>query len=306
MDVIEVKGLVKRYGDVVALDGVSFDVKEGEIFAFLGPNGAGKTTTVEILECLRPYDSGEVRVFGMELGERGVCAEVKKRIGVLPQEFSAIERLTVRENIKLFANLYDKSLPVGELISLLELEDKADKQFHSLSGGLKQRVGIATALVNDPELVFLDEPTSGLDPKARRDTWAVLERLKSLGKTIFLTTHYMEEAERLADRVAIIVKGRIIAMDSPRELIERYAGERVLRVYDADEEVVKRIESMGVKFERGAEVIQVRSGDSRMLVELASNLAEGRGVRFEILSGSLEDVFLRLVSARITEEGELA
>lgn len=301
--VVEVEGLVKRYGGLVALDGVSFEVMRGEVFAFLGPNGAGKTTTVEILECLRPYDSGEVRVLGLDLREKGVCREVKRRIGVLPQDFTAIERLTVKENIQLFASLYDRSVPVDELISLLELDEKADKQFHTLSGGLKQRVGIAAALVNDPELVFLDEPTSGLDPKARRDVWTVIDRLRSIGKTVFLTTHYMEEAERLADRVAIIVKGKIIAQGSPRELIERFAGDRVLTIYGADERLVGKLKEMGVRFEKRGGEVTVKSGDPRRLIELVLKVS---GARFEITSGSLEDVFLKLVSARITEEGELA
>ncbi|MBI3116315.1 MAG: ABC transporter ATP-binding protein, partial [Thaumarchaeota archaeon] len=198
--VIKVENLVKRYGELVAVDHVSFEVSKGEIFAFLGPNGAGKTTTVEIIECLRPLTQGTVQVLGMNIVNGHDVSRIKEKIGVLPQDFSALDRLTVRENLTLFAKMYEKPGSVVELMDLLGLTDKSNARFGSLSGGLKQRVGVAAALVNNPDLVFLDEPTTGLDPEIRRTTWNVISGLKRSGRTIFLTTHYMEEAQFLADR----------------------------------------------------------------------------------------------------------
>ena len=198
---------MKTFGKTKAPDNVSFEVYRGEIFAYLGPNGAGKTTTVEILEGIRKPTSGKVLVL-----EYDVVRDRKalhNAIGVLPQNFSAFDRLTVRENVELFCNLYDSSLSPSELIELVGLEEKENAKFYQLPGGLRQRVGIAVALAGDPEIVFLDEPTTGLDPKSRRDTWKLIEELKKKGKTTFLTTHYMEEAEALADRVAIIVRAEL-------------------------------------------------------------------------------------------------
>jgi ABC-2 type transport system ATP-binding protein len=224
---IDVERLTKRYGDLLAVNDISFHVRAGEVFAFLGPNGAGKTTTVEIIETIRPPTSGTVRLLGMDVTTRK--RDIVPRIGVLPQGFSSFDRITVRETIQYYARLFGRrNTDVDGLIALAHLEDKRDEQFKNLSGGLKQRLGIAIALVNDPEVVFLDEPTTGLDPRARREVWDVLLSLKKNGKTVFLTTHYMEEAELLADTVAIISKGKIIAMGSPNELIERNANYLVL------------------------------------------------------------------------------
>ncbi len=305
MDAVRVRGLVKRYGDVVALDGVDLDVGGGEVYALLGPNGAGKTTLVEILECLRPFDSGEAWVLGYRVGEPDACREIRGRIGVLPQDFSAIDRLTVRENLQLFASLYDKSLDVDELISLLGLEDKSGKQFHTLSGGLKRKVGVAMALINDPELLFLDEPTTALDPRARREVWEVIEKLREMGKTVLLTTHYMEEAEALADRVGILVKGRLIAEGTPRELIERYAGERTVKAYGDVREAAERLKAVAPRLEVKDNEVEVKLDSPQKLVEVIGILSSHGITRIEVESGSLEDVFLRLTSARITEEGEL-
>jgi len=172
--VVEVKSLVKEYGSLRAVDDISFELYNGEVFAFLGPNGAGKTTTVEILECIRPITSGSATVFGYDVAKREDVKEIKKRIGVLPQDFSALDKLSVKENIDLIGGMYEKKLDTMEVIRLLDLEEKTKEKFETLSGGLKQRVGVAAALVNDPLLVFLDEPTTGLDPKARRDVWSVI------------------------------------------------------------------------------------------------------------------------------------
>ena len=231
--VVEVTSLVKQYKNLTAVDNISFQVYEGEIFAFLGPNGAGKTTTVEILECIRPLTGGSAKVLGYDVKNNSEVKEIKRRIGVLPQDFSALDKLTVKENIDLIGDMYEKHLPTEEVIKLLDLEDKTKTRFENLSGGLKQRVGVAAALVSDPELIFLDEPTTGLDPKARRDVWKVIASLKKLGKTVFLTTHYMEEAQALADRVAIIQKGKISAIGSPQELIAQHGGSKTLIIRNA-------------------------------------------------------------------------
>jgi ABC-2 type transport system ATP-binding protein len=216
--VIEVRNLVKRYGDLVAVNGIDLDVSSGEVYSILGPNGAGKTTSVEIMECLRIKTSGEVRILGhdIEKGQR----EIRKRIGVLPQSFNAFDYLTVKENIEYFGGLFDRTIATKELIDAVQLQDKKDVWFTNLSGGLKQRVGVAIAMVNDPDLIFLDEPTTGLDPKARREVWEVIRKLKSQNKTVILTTHYMEEAEVLSDHVAIMNDGKFIALGTPKQIID--------------------------------------------------------------------------------------
>src|SRR5947199_9375870 len=235
-EVVQVNNLSKKYGNTVAVNGISFGLSKGEVFAFLGPNGAGKTTAVEILECLRAPTGGQAKVLDYDVGKRSDQAEIRKRIGVLPQDFNAIDRLTVRENIDYFGAMYDHHLDADQLIQLVDLKDKRDEQFKKLSGGLKQRVGLAVSLVNDPSLVFLDEPTTGLDPRARRDVWGVVERLKSQGKTVFLTTHYMDEAEYLADIVSIIDHGQIIASGTPDQLIDTHGGKKTLIIREAGEE----------------------------------------------------------------------
>src|SRR2546429_6168398 len=234
--VVQVENLSKKYGDNVAVNSISFTLRKGEVFAFLGPNGAGKTTTVEILECLRNPTGGRALVLGYDVSKRSDQAEIRKRIGVLPQDFNAIDRLTVRENIDYFGAMFKQQLDADKLIELVDLKDKRDDQFKTLSGGLKQRVGLAVALVNDPAVVFLDEPTTGLDPRARRGVWVVIERLKKQGKTVFLTTHYMDEAEFLADAVSIIDHGQIIASGTPDHLIDSYGGKKTLVIRDAGEE----------------------------------------------------------------------
>src|SRR6266498_2426860 len=191
--IVQVENLSKKYGNNVAVNGVSFSLTKGEVFAFLGPNGAGKTTTVEILECLRNPTGGQALVLGYDVSRRSDQAEIRKRIGVLPQDFNAIDRLTVRENIDYFGAMYDHQLDADKLIELVDLKDKRDEQFKKLSGGLKQRVGLAVSLVNDPDVVFLDEPTTGLDPRARRDVWGVVERLKSQGKKTLIIREAGEE-----------------------------------------------------------------------------------------------------------------
>ncbi|MBI4258841.1 MAG: ABC transporter ATP-binding protein [Thaumarchaeota archaeon] len=305
--VIEVSDLAKRYGSLNAVDGISFDVKANEIFAFLGPNGAGKTTTIEILQCLRRPTSGIAKVLGLDIANNGNGKEIRRRIGVLPQDFNGLDRLTVKENISLFASMYGRARDPDELIRLLDLEDKAKTRFDKLSGGLKQRVGIAAALVNDPDIVFLDEPTTGLDPKSRREVWQVIQSLKQEGRTVFLTTHYMEEAERLAARIAIINRGRIAAIGTTGELLEKYGGDRFLIIEDVLSEKLSRLKSQFPDLREANSDIMIRVEslkDVSQVIETLNNLGVNQGI--QIRNPSIENVFLRLVGARLTEEGKLA
>ncbi|MHA1355416.1 MAG: ABC transporter ATP-binding protein, partial [Candidatus Heimdallarchaeota archaeon] len=246
---IEIENLVKEYDEVIAVNDISLKIEKGKIFAFLGPNGAGKTTTVEILEGVRKKTSGKAVVFGYDIDNRKQLEKLKNIIGTLPQDFSTHDNLTVKENLKFWSRMYAKNLPIEDLIALVKLEDKTKTLYKKLSGGLKRRLGIAIALVNDPELVFLDEPTTGLDPRARRDTWVIIEDLKKQGKTIFLTTHYMEEAQILADSVAIIHKGKIMDIGTPTELIDRHGGVNKIIVRCNSQEVRDQIQD--ILFELG-------------------------------------------------------
>jgi ABC-2 type transport system ATP-binding protein len=217
--VISVRGLRKSYGDVEAVQGIDLEVAGRQIFAFLGPNGAGKTTTVEVLEGYRARSDGDVSVLGIDPATAG--HNWRQRIGIVLQDSRMHAELTVRESIELFAGYYRSPRGVDETVALVGLSDKADQRVGRLSGGQQRRLDVALALIGDPELLFLDEPTTGFDPSARRHAWEMISSLRDLGKTIFLTTHYMEEAQVLADRVAIIVRGEIVAEGSPRELSHR-------------------------------------------------------------------------------------
>jgi ABC-2 type transport system ATP-binding protein len=305
--VVSVNSLVKQYGQLRAVDNVSFEVYEGEVFAFLGPNGAGKTTTVEILECIRPLTSGTARVLGYDVTRNEDVVEIKRRIGALPQEFCALDKLTVKENIELIGDMYKKHLDVIEIIKLLDLEDKTNEKFENLSGGLKQRVGVAAALVGDPQLVFLDEPTTGLDPKARREVWAVIANLKKLGKTVFLTTHYMEEAQVLADRVAIINKGKIAVIGSPQELISQYGGLKVLKIREGDKKLAALLQKKyGNVTLNSNDDLLVKIDDVDEFWRVMATLTDLKvGKDIEIQTPTIEDVFLKITGGRITEEGEL-
>ncbi|WGS65132.1 ABC transporter ATP-binding protein [Marinitoga aeolica] len=225
-NIIEVKNLKKHYGNVKAVDGISFFVKKGEIFSLLGPNGAGKTTTLEIIEGLRKKDDGEIIYFEKYYSPEDFY--IKERIGVQLQSSSFLENLTVLETLKMFSGLYNKSYDVNKLISKFLLNEKKDSKIKELSGGQKQRLAIAVALVNDPEIVFLDEPTTGLDPQARHMIWDLILELKKEGKTIILTTHYMEEAEYLSDTIHIIDSGKIIVKGNVEELIKSLKKESVI------------------------------------------------------------------------------
>jgi ABC-2 type transport system ATP-binding protein len=292
---IEISELVKEYGNIRAVDHISFNIPFGVIFAFLGPNGAGKTTTVEILECLRKPSSGTASILGLDITKDQ--NEIRKRVGVLPQEFNTFDRLTVRESLKYYATMYEKSRDIDELISSVDLVDKANTQYKNLSGGLKQRVGVAIALVNDPQVVFLDEPTEGLDPKARRGVWDIISKLRDEGKTVFLTTHYMEEAETLADIVAIILDGKIRAMDTTTNLINNHGCQTKLIIHGGGKDAFEALKQW-----HGTEL-----SDSNVIVPLQSkkdltkivDLLDQRQIAFdelEMKKPSLEDVFLDLTA----------
>ena len=231
--VLEVRNLTKRYGELVAVNGISFEVKRQEVFGILGPNGAGKTTTLEMIESLRPMDSGSVTLNGLDVTREP--QKVKSIIGVQLQSSSFFDKLSLTELLSLFGEMYGRQVDPLKLLDEVELRDKAKSYVADLSGGQKQRFSIAAALVNDPVIIFLDEPTTGLDPQARRHLWGVIRRIRSEGKTVVITTHYMEEAEELCDRVAIMDGGKIIANAPPQELVQNllrkgFTKERVERL----------------------------------------------------------------------------
>ncbi len=302
--VIEVENLTKRYGELLAVNDISFTVRKGEVFAFLGANGAGKTTTVEIIETIRTPTSGKVHLLGMDVTKRK--RDLVHHIGVLPQGFSSFDRITVRETIQYYSRLFGRgSADVDGLIELADLKDKTHEQFKNLSGGLKQRLGIAVALVNDPEVVFLDEPTTGLDPRARREVWEVMLGLKNKGKTVFLTTHYMEEAESLADRVAIISKGKIVAMDSPGNLTEGGAKHMVLTLQSADDRAFGIIRTIGfepVHDNRRNIKVRLERADDVQKILGAIQAGGATFLGLDVRKPNLEEVFLRLTGEALHDE----
>lgn len=299
---IEVEKLTKSYGDLLAVNDVSFTVSKGEVFAFLGPNGAGKTTTVEIIETIRPPTSGKVTLLGMDVTKKK--HDIVHRIGVLPQGFSSFDRITVRETLQYYARLFSVKTDIDGLIELVNLRDKIKEQYKNLSGGLKQRLGIAIALVNDPEVVFLDEPTTGLDPRARREVWEVLLGLKKKGKTVFLTTHYMEEAELLADTVAIISKGKVIATGSPRELIESNANYLALTLKPVDGRVFEIVRKMGFEpvLDNHNDIkIRVEHTDDVQKILNAIRDAGALYLGLDVRKPNFEEVFLKLTGEALRE-----
>ena len=303
-NVITVNKLVKRYGDFTAVDEIDFEVRKGEVFSILGPNGAGKTTTVEIIECLKAKTSGEVTILGMDI--EGQVREIKKKIGVLPQDFNAFDLLTVRENIDYFGGMFKHQLDADMLIGLVNLEDKRDVYFKNLSGGLKQRVGVAISMVNDPDIIFLDEPTTGLDPKARREVWEVVKGLKAKGKTVILTTHYMEEAEVLSDRVAIMNSGKFIALGSPRDIIDKYGSGTTMWVRGGNSVAYEQLKGISPLVELKGQDVVVRLDRKEILPEAVLRL-EKSGAFYEEIQlrrATLEDVFLTLTGKRLAEAEE--
>jgi len=302
--VVEVKNLVKTYGSVKAVNGISFSVPRGEVFGMLGPNGAGKTTTVEIIEGLRTADSGTVSLLGMDVS-RDIRA-IKERIGVQSQHPALFPNLTVEESIDFFRTLYKTSLPASDIIGLARLEESRKILYRNLSGGQQQRLSVALAFVNDPDVLFLDEPTTGLDPQARRAMWEVVENFHRTGKTVFLTTHYMEEAQRLCDRVAIMDHGKVIALDSPRRMIEEHIKESAIQFkmtnYPGDE-ILAGLTGVTKAIREGDEVLLYTSDIPAAITALLSLAAERSAALSELYvrQATLEDVFLRLTGKRIRD-----
>ncbi len=304
--VIDVEHLVKIYGDIKAVNDISFQVKSGETFGMLGPNGAGKTTTVEIIEGLRTADSGRVSVLGMDVAK--VPAKIKQRIGIQLQAPSLLPLVTVQEILNLFSGFYERSLPVEDILELLALKDSRKVLVKNLSGGQQQRLSVAMALINDPDIAFLDEPTTGLDPQARRGLWSVIKDMRSKGKTIFLTTHYMEEAERLCDRVAIIDHGQIIAMDSPRKLINSYFKESAIQfeLEPAPPEVVLQSFPGATQVMVSNNNVIIYSDNIPVTMSSILKYAEKTNQTEQlkdlyVREATLEDVFLKLTGRKIRE-----
>ena len=302
--VIRVRGLTKRYGDVQAVDGIDFDVAKGQIFGLLGPNGAGKTTTVEILEGLRDADGGEVSVLGVDV-MRDADA-IKPRIGVSLQTAALYPKLTVTELVDLFRSFYPHSRSTKEIIDALELGERRNARSQELSGGQRQRLAVALSLVNDPELVFLDEPTTGLDPAARRSLWDIVEGLKADGRSVLLTTHYMEEAEILCDRLAIMDHGHILEMGTVEELVSKHFQERTVR-FDrleglAHDELAALPAVSSVK--EDTEEVLIYTRDPGRTIGGLLDLADGRGLEPQNLGirrATLEDVFLDLTGRALRD-----
>jgi len=304
---LRVVGLRKRYGDVVAVDGLDLTVASGECFGLLGPNGAGKTTTIEICEGLTASDEGTVEV----LGRRWTDDEhaLRERLGIQLQETQLAEKLTVEETVRLFRSFYPRGRSVDEVIDLVQLGEKRNARVGKLSGGQKQRLALACAMVGDPELIFLDEPTTGLDPQSRRQLWDLIIELKASGRSIVLTTHYMDEAEKLCDRVAIVDHGRVIALGTPRALIASLGAEHVVEFTSPGSAEVLRAEELealdGIQSARlhneewALEVTELARAVPALLRELAR-----RGLPLDELvthSATLEDVFVSLTGRQLRD-----
>jgi ABC-2 type transport system ATP-binding protein len=302
--VIQVSGVRKTYGPTVAVDEVSFEVNDGEIFGLIGPNGAGKTTTMECIEGLRTPDRGTISVLGLDPFRH--VYKLQDRIGVQLQQAQLQKRIKVWEAVDLWASLYQKKAIDGEhLLEQLGLTDKRDAWFMNLSGGQKQRLFIALALINDPEVVFLDELTTGLDPQSRRAIWDLVRGIRERGKTVFLTTHLMEEAERLCDRVAIIEHGRIIDIDRPERLVDRHCPERTVVLATDDPSAEERFRAIpGVEAVICTDLrFTIRGRGEDLVTEVIHCLSENR-IRvtdFRTILPNLEDVFLKLTGHSIRE-----
>jgi ABC-2 type transport system ATP-binding protein len=305
---IRCRRLVKRYPPaVIAVDGLDLEVARGECFGLLGPNGAGKTTTVEILEGLLAPSGGEVEVLGCRWADD--AAGLRERIGLTLQETRLYEKLTVRELVELFRALYRRGRDVDEVIRLVSLEEKAATWYERLSGGQKQRLAVAVALVGDPELLFLDEPTTGLDPQSRRQLWDVVTDLKRRGKTVLLTTHYMDEAERLCDRVAIVDRGRVIALGTPRQLVAAHVGQELVEFQveggdgEGDEAAFRALPAVQA-VRRVAGGWQLVTDEVHVVIPalLALLTAAGRAVgSLSTHRATLEDVFVTLTGRRLRD-----
>jgi lipooligosaccharide transport system ATP-binding protein len=302
---IRARGLTKRFGNLTAVDDIEFDVAPGEAFGFLGPNGAGKTSTMRMIGCVSPRSGGELTVLGMDPETDGV--RIRRRLGVVPQEDTLDTELTVFENLLIYGRYFDVSYSearrrANELLEFVQLNERKNDLVEKLSGGMKRRLTIARALINEPDLALLDEPTTGLDPQARHLVWDRLYRLKQQGTTLALTTHYMDEAEQLCDRLVVMDKAKIVAEGSPRSLIEQYATREVLELrfpVDAQPTLNGQLDDIG-RVEHLPDRVLVYTTDG----EAAAVAAQNRGLRpesFLVRRSSLEDVFLRLTGRSLIE-----
>lgn len=300
MPILEVKGLRKVYGPVTAVDDISFAVEKGEVFTIIGPNGAGKTTTLEMIEGLMPPDRGTIAIDGLTWDKD--AEKIKYRIGVQPQSSAMFDLLTLEENLELFASFYPKTRTTAEVLEMINLTDHRNKRVKSLSGGQRQRLAIGLGMINDPDIIFLDEPTTGLDPQARRNIWDIILNLKAMGKTTILTTHYMEEAEKLSDRVCIVDQGRVVTLDTPAALIDRLTKEREVRLsfLDGEEaaaaaESVAQAEPTVVRTSRDGSSLALWSVQPEETLYGLFGFTKEKGYRVEQVSireMSLEDVFI--------------
>ncbi len=303
---LHARGLTKRFGAFTAVDGIDFDVARGESFGFLGPNGAGKTSTMRMIACMSPVTSGELRVLGMDPATDG--PRIRSRLGVVPQADSLDMELTVEENLVIYGRYFDLSYAEArarakDLLSFVQLTERAKDAVEPLSGGMKRRVTIARSLINQPDLLLLDEPTTGLDPQARHLLWDRLYRLKTQGVTLILTTHYMDEAEQLCDRLVVMDKARIVAMGSPRSLIEEHASREVVELrfpVDGRAGIAEQLEGLADRVETLPDRFLLYTDDGEATVVAAHD----RGLRPEavlVRRSSLEDVFLRLTGRSLVE-----
>lgn len=305
---LRVRNLRKAYKDVVAVDGLDLEVRPGECFGLLGPNGAGKTTTVEICEGITPQDSGEVELLGLNWNSD--AAELRQRLGIQLQDTQLSEKLTVFETVRLFRSFFRQGPAASEVIALVQLEEKQKSRVGNLSGGQKQRLAVACALVGDPDLLFLDEPTTGLDPQARRQLWELIEEFKHSGRTILLTTHYMDEAQRLCERVAIMDHGKEIALGTPRELIASIGAEQMVEfsvgdtATELDASALRRIEGVcDVRSENGS--VEMRVAELHTAMPALLDELDRQGVPLTELrthSATLEDVFVTLTGRHLRDE----
>ncbi|MBU0595257.1 ABC transporter ATP-binding protein [Candidatus Bipolaricaulota bacterium] len=301
---LRVIDLKKHYGQTKAVDGVGFSVPAASVFTLLGPNGAGKTTTLEMLEGIREPDSGDIEIFGESV--KRITRPIKQRIGVLLQDGGFEPHLKVREILRMFASFFEHSLPVEDVLAHVALEDKAGALVRTLSGGQRQRLALGAALINDPELIFLDEPTTGLDPQARRNMWSIVTDLRSRGKTLILTTHYMEEAEVLSDLVCIMDHGSIIAQGSPRELTKAFGEETMVEFHidDVSQQALDGLRACCKEYRVDGGIVTVETENLSATMETMFTWSRSASVPLDSLvvrQPNLEDVFLSLTGRRLRE-----